>query len=132
MVDQKFIVLIDCIRHIREWEDAHLPGYGTQAGHSLFLELASSGGRKTLKEIYLSMTCAESTTRLLLRQLESDGWIRLTRDPQDQRLREFQPTEKFNALVIEWLRVVVLGLTQAREHLDLQALDIRSEQGQQA
>lgn len=128
MVDQKFIILIDCIRRIRQWEDVHLPSYGTQAGHSLFLELASSEGRKTLKELYLSMTCAESTTRLLLRQLESDGWIRLTRDPHDQRLREFQPTEKFNALVIEWLRFVVTGLTQARDHLDLQGLDTHSKQ----
>ncbi len=104
------------IKQIREWEESHLPTYGSYAGHSLFLELASSNGRKTLKEIYLSMSCAESTTRLLLRNLESDGWIRLFRDTNDQRLKELQPTEKFNSLVMEWLRCVVPLLIEARDH----------------
>ncbi len=64
------------------------------------------------------MSCAESTTRLLLRQLESDGWIHLSRDAQDQRIKEFQPTEKFNALVIDWLRFVVPRLIEARDQLE--------------
>ena len=64
------------------------------------------------------MSCAESTTRLLLRNLESDGWIRLFRDAKDQRLKEFEPTEKFNRVVMEWLRVVVPLLIEARDHLE--------------
>lgn len=120
MLDHELRRLIGYIRQIREWEEAHLPTYGTQAGHCLFLELACTGERKTLKEIYLSMPSAESTTRLLLRNLESDGWIQLTPDAQDQRFREFQPTEKFNALVLEWLRFVVSRMVQARVHLDPQ------------
>ncbi len=117
-VGQKAKHLIRQIKQIREWEQTHLPTYGSHAGHSLFLELASSSGHKTLKEIYLSMSCAESTTRLLLRQLESDGWIHLSRDAQDQRIKEFQPTEKFNALVIDWLRFVVPRLIEARDQLE--------------
>lgn len=118
IADRELENLIRQIKQIREWEEAHLPIYGSHAGRSLFLELASADGRKTLKDIYLSMSCAESTTRLLLRHLESDGWIRLLRDPQDQRLKEFQPTEKFNAIVGEWLRFVTPRLTEAREQWD--------------
>lgn len=116
--------LIRQIKQIREWEDTHLPIYGSQAGRSLFLELASAHGRKTLKEIYLSMSCAESTTRLLLRRLESDGWIHLLRDAQDQRLKEFQPTEKFNAMLREWLHFVIPRLIEARDQLDLQEQEL--------
>ncbi|MEY4713137.1 MAG: hypothetical protein RIS88_2587 [Pseudomonadota bacterium] len=123
---QKLKNLIRQIKQIREWEETHLPTYGSHAGRSLFLELASSNGRKTLKEIYLSMSCAESTTRLLLRNLESDGWIHLLRDAQDQRLKELQPTEKFNALVIEWLRFVVPRLNEALDHLQTPGLQAPS------
>ena len=114
---------------MREWEATHLPTYGTQAGYSLFLELASTRDRKTRKEIYLSMSCAESTTRLLLRNLESDGWIQLTRDPQDRRFRAFQPTDKFSALVDEWLGFVVSRLVQASLHLDLPGLEAAQGRG---
>ncbi len=115
--------LILQIKQIRKWEETHLPTYGSHAGHSLFLELASSNGRKTLKEIYLSMSCAESTTRLLLRNLESDGWIHLSKDAQDQRLKEFQATEKFNAMVLEWLRFVIPRLSEVRDQLEMRLLD---------
>lgn len=111
------------IKQIREWEEAHLPVYGSHSGRSLFLELASTEGRKTLKDIYLSMSCAESTTRLLLRRLESDGWIQLVPDAQDQRLKEFQATDKFNAMVTEWLRFVIPRLIEVRDQLEMRLLD---------
>ncbi len=69
------------------------------------------------------MSCAESTTRLLLRRLESDGWIRLLPDAQDQRLKEFQATEKFNAMVLEWLRFVIPRLSEVRDQLEMRLLD---------
>ena len=128
-VDHKLENLIRQIKQIREWEEAHLPIYGSHAGRSLFLELASSNGRKTLKEIYLSLPCAESTARLLLRNLESDGWIYLSRDAQDQRLKEFQSTEKFNALVIEWLRFVIPRLIEARDQLEMMERESASAPG---
>lgn len=118
MPNSEYKELISHFKKLREWESANLPTYGTMAGQCLFLELASGDERKTLKEIYLSMPCAESTTRLLLRHLESDGWIRFARDAGDQRFREFQLTEKFRARVAEWLREVVACLSQAREACD--------------
>lgn len=89
---------------IREWERLNLPTYGTTAGYALFLKLASlpPTGSTSLKQMYLSMPCAESTTRLLFRNLEQDGMIYLPRDQVDQRFREFQLTQKFQTVIAEW------------------------------
>ena len=89
---------------IREWERLNLPTYGTSAGYALFLKLASlpPTGSTSLKQMYLSMPCAESTTRLLFRNLEQDGLIYLPRDQSDQRFREFQLTLKFQTVIAEW------------------------------
>lgn len=72
------------------------------------------------------MSCAESTTRLLLRRLESDGWIQFLPDAQDQRLKEFQTTEKFNATVLAWLRFVIPRLSEVRDQLEMRLLDPHS------
>ena len=89
---------------IRQWERLNLPTYGTTAGYALFLMLASlrSTGSTSLKQMYLSMPCAESTTRLLFRNLEQDGLIYLPRDQADQRFREFKLTPKFQTVIAEW------------------------------
>ena len=94
---------------IREWERLNLPTYGTSAGYTLFLKLASlpPTGLKSLKQVYLSMPCAESTTRLLFRNLEQDGHIHLPRDYEDQRFREFQLTPKFQAVIADWTDFIV-------------------------
>lgn len=98
---------------LRRWERKNLPHYGKEAGYLLFLELAREGGgtAEMLKEFYLSMPYAESTMRLLLRNLESDGWIEMPRDQDDKRVRKFVLTEKFEHKRDEWLAVVsaILG-----------------------
>jgi DNA-binding MarR family transcriptional regulator len=95
------------IRNLHQWERENLPTYGTQAGYELFLQLAAlpSGAQKPLKDIYLSMHCAESTTRLLLRKLESEGWIILPRFQTDERYKGFRLTDKFLTRIDEWVRV---------------------------
>lgn len=96
---------INRLRRIREWEKSNLPTYGTDAGYALLIELASSeeNSALTLKGLYLSIPHAESTIRLLLRNLEEDGWLELPKDRTDQRFRSFIPTEKFNKKIDEWL-----------------------------
>lgn len=96
---------INNLRRIRSWEQKNLPTYGTDAGYALLLELASleDGTDVTLKGLYLSIPYAESTIRLLFRNLESDGWIELPKGHVDQRFRSFVPTEKFHRKVDEWL-----------------------------
>ncbi len=93
---------------IRHWERKNLPHYGKEAGYLLFLELAKEGAASAdmLKEFYLSMPYAESTMRLLFRNLESDGWIEMPRNQDDKRVRRFVLTEKFHQKREEWLRVV--------------------------
>ncbi len=44
-------------------------------------------------------------------------------DAQDQRLKEFQATEKFNAMVLEWLRFVIPRLSEVRDQLEMRLLD---------
>ena len=99
--------VINRIRLFREWERTHLPVYGSLAGYELFLILASSPytDRMSLKEVYHSMGCVESTTRLLFRNLESDGWIVLPRDPEDNRFKEFQLTDKLKTVIDKWLEM---------------------------
>jgi DNA-binding MarR family transcriptional regulator len=99
--------LVQKIRKVNEWEKVNLPIYGTRAGYELFLQLAElpTHAQKPLKEIYLSMNCAESTTRLLLRNLEADGWITLPRLSMDERFKGFQLTDKFLSRIDEWLRI---------------------------
>lgn len=96
---------INKLKRIRVWEKSNLPTYGTDAGYALLLELASleDGSDITLKGLYLSVPYAESTIRLLFRNLEEDGWIELPKDRVDQRFRSFVPTEKFHRKVDEWL-----------------------------
>lgn len=71
----------------------------------IFLELAKAEGASAemLKEFYLSMPYAESTMRLLFRNLESDGWIEMPRRHEDKRVRQFVLTEKFYQKRDEWL-----------------------------
>jgi len=93
---------------IREWEQQNLPTYGTSAGYDLFLKLASlpPTGTTSLKQIYLSMPCAESTTRLLFRNLEHDELIYMPGDQFDQRFKEFQLTHKFQAVIVQWTEFI--------------------------
>ena len=74
----------------------------------LFLELAKSEGVSidTLKSFYLSMPYAESTVRLLIRNLESDGWVHVSRQESDKRIRKFLLTEKFHEKQDEWLKTI--------------------------
>ncbi len=100
--------LIGHMLRLREWEWVNLPTYGTTAGYALFLKLAClpPAGAISLKNMYLSMPCSESTTRLLFRNLERDGLIYLPRDRLDQRFREFQLTSKFQTVLTDWTQFI--------------------------
>jgi DNA-binding MarR family transcriptional regulator len=97
--------IINAFKKFKEWERRNLPTYGTEAGYDLFLILASLEPNKSvsLKSLYLTINCSESTTRLLFRHLEQDGWIQLTKCPSDGRHRTFHKTEKFDDKVSDWI-----------------------------
>ena len=96
--------VINRIRLFRAWEISNLPVYGSLDGYQLFLLLAASpySNKMSLKEVYLSMGCAQSTTRLLFKNLESDGLVVITNDRKDSRFREFQLTDKLKLIIKQW------------------------------
>jgi len=96
------------LHSVRQWERQNLPLYGKDVGYLLFLELAKYGGITSdkLKSFYLSMPYAESTVRLLLRQLEADGWVQTSQVPHDKRSRQIELTPKFLEKQEEWLEAV--------------------------
>lgn len=114
-MDEKFInnVTAHHLHTLRHWERKNLPHYGKEAGYLLFLELAIAGNISSdmLKEFYLSMPYAESTIRLLLRNMEDDGWIEMPWNEEDRRVRRFVLTEKFHRKKQEWLEEVASILT---------------------
>lgn len=105
------------MHRLRHWERKNLPHYGKEAGYLLFLELCKAGeaSNEMLKEFYLSMPYAESTMRLLFRNMESDGWIEMPSKVEDRRVRQFVLTDKFHQKRDEWLKVVSEILSTAIE-----------------
>lgn len=103
-----WVIKPSTLYEIRQWERSNLPHYAKEVGYQLFLELARHGGinQDTLKSFYLSMPYSESTVRLLLRQLEEDGWIKCSRQASDNRSRQIDITAKFVEKQQEWLGAV--------------------------
>jgi hypothetical protein len=102
-------IFVEKVTRIKDWERLNLPTYGTSCGYDLFLRLAAltSARPSSMKHIYLSSQCAESTTRKLLRYMEEDGWILLPNSQNDLRFREILLTEKFQSVVVAWENFVV-------------------------
>lgn len=99
------LVTPEHLHSIRHWERENLPHYGKEAGYLLFLELAKGNANdlEVLKKFYLSMPYAESTIRLLIRNLEIDGWVQMPRKDSDKRFRQFNVTDKFEKVKHDWL-----------------------------
>ena len=85
-----------------------MPIYGSEAGYALFLELAAlrEGCLANLKNLYLSLDHSESTTRLLLRNLEEDGWIEVVKSGLDRRHKSFRRTQKLDTKICDWVDFV--------------------------
>lgn len=104
----KLVITPHHLQKIRLWERNNLPCCVTEAGYLLVLELAKAEktSNMALKEFYLSMPFAESTIRLLLRDLENDGWIEMKSLDKDKRIKGFLLTDKFCHLRDEWLQEI--------------------------
>ena len=104
----KLVISPHHLQKIRLWERNNLPCCVTEAGYFLILELAKSDktSNVALKEFYLSMPFAESTVRLLLRDLENDGWLVMQSLDKDKRIKRFLLTDKFCHLREEWLHEI--------------------------
>jgi DNA-binding HxlR family transcriptional regulator len=96
---------IEQIYQLRLWERSHLPISKTTAGYHLFLFLSMSlatNGDVRLKNIYHSLPFSEKTLRLLLRDLEGGGWIKMPKKSSDPRHKDIVPTSKFDDILKSW------------------------------
>ncbi len=107
MEENDRLQVIQIFESIKRWEKSNLPTYGSVAGQDLFLQLALLHNKrnKSLKELYLSLNCAESTARILLRNLEMDGWIHLPKNKIDERFKHFVLTDKSIKCIEEWVKI---------------------------
>ena len=97
---------IGLLYKLRVWESNNLPIAKTNAGYHLLLLLSKSllvGNEDIrLKNIYHSLSFSEKTLRLLLRELERDGWIEMPNKTFDPRHKDIVPTTKFNSVLKAW------------------------------
>jgi CheY-like chemotaxis protein len=105
----KLLPLLPVFCRINSWEQRNLPIPATQAGKDLFIRIAISSlsqETQSLKNLYWDSHHASSGMRKNLRQLEQEGWLRREPLPEDMRCRVLVATEKFHALVAEYLQVL--------------------------
>lgn len=96
---------LELLYRLRTWERENLPICRTNAGYHLFLCLSHRivlDECLRLKNLYHSLPFSEKTLRLLLRELESDGWIEMPNKVIDSRHKDVIPTTKLNSILREW------------------------------
>lgn len=97
---------LNLLHQLRSWERDNLPISKTTAGYHLFLYLSRmivcENESIRLKNIYHSLPFSERTLRLLLRELESDGWIEMPDKSNDQRHKDIVATHKLNMILESW------------------------------
>ncbi|MCP1489744.1 CheY-like chemotaxis protein [Pseudomonas fluorescens] len=105
----RLLPLLPVFCRINNWEQRNLPIPATQAGRDLFIRIAISSlsqETQSLKNLYWDSHHASSGMRKNLRQLEREGWLRREPLPKDMRCRVLVASEKFHALVAEYLQVL--------------------------
>jgi hypothetical protein len=79
-----------CVRHIRTWEDAHLPLSQSRIAFDLFMLIGHSSQvdrPMTLKELFNSIKYSERGVRYILEQFVDGGWCRIVGHDSDRRFR---------------------------------------------
>lgn len=104
------INLINALNTLRQWERNNLPFCKTNAGYHVFLVLTIEVIKREprLKNLYHSLPYSEVTIRVLLRQLEMDGWIQFPQKENDHRHKNIKITPKFEKKYTEWINQVSL------------------------
>ena len=86
---------LDELRRLSTFAREALPTYGSWSCWDLGMVLvkaALESREPTIKEVSLSLSCAESNVRKYLRSLERDGWIKIRTNPRDNRSSVVTPT----------------------------------------
>ena len=112
---------IELLYELRLWERNNLPISKTIAGYHLLLHMSKSILQENeeirLKNIYHSLPFSEKTLRLLLRELEGDGWIEMPSKSKDPRYKEIIPTPKLDAILKLWDLQVDLLFAQSQNRI---------------
>lgn len=107
--DEKKLTLLHSQKNLHAWEKIYFPFVRTNAGYELFIYISITAMRQEeirLKNIYYSLPYSEKTIRLLLRDLEDDGWINIIGKVRDMRYREITLTNKFLQGLDLWLQKI--------------------------
>lgn len=107
--DQKLLTYLELQKDLHLWEKASLPFVKSNAGYELFFQISIAAIEKKdvrLKNIYHSLPYSEKTLRLVLRELEDDGWIKLSKKERDMRYREMTITPKFFYILNSWMEKI--------------------------
>jgi len=91
-------LMIEAIFRLRRWVQENLPIENSLIAYDLILLLSIhnySNGRITVKQLFGSLPHSPTAIRSHYQRLLDDGWIELSPDPKDRRIRYVQPTKKF-------------------------------------
>ncbi len=104
--------IIKLLDELRSWESINLPIVNTSAGYQLmyyFLKVYIIYKEEIwLKNIYYSLPYSEKTLRLLLRELENDGWIEMPKKKKDSRFKDVKVKIKLLTVMNAWLKKIEL------------------------
>lgn len=100
--------LIKLLEELRSWESINLPIVNTSAGYQLMFYFFKTyiiyEEEIRLKNIYYSLPYSEKTLRLLLRELENDGWIEMSKKKNDARFKDVTIKNKLLTAMNAWLK----------------------------
>jgi hypothetical protein len=109
-VSQSRFIFSQCVRHIRTWEDAHLPLSQSRIAFDLFMLIGHSSQVEqplTLKELFNSLKYSERGVRYVLEQFVDSGWCEIVGSDQDRRFRLVVATQRLVDKLIEYEQVVL-------------------------
>jgi DNA-binding MarR family transcriptional regulator len=109
-VSQSRFIFSQCVRHIRTWEDAHLPLSQSRIAFDLFMLIGHSSQVEqplTLKELFNSLKYSERGVRYVLEQFVDSGWCEIVGSEQDRRFRLVVATQRLVDKLIEYEQVVL-------------------------
>jgi len=109
-VSQSRFIFSQCVRHIRTWEDAHLPLSQSRIAFDLFMLIGHSSQVEqplTLKELFNSLKYSERGVRYVLEQFVDSGWCEIVGSEQDRRFRLVVATQRLMDKLIEYEQVVL-------------------------
>lgn len=103
-------IFSQCVRHIRTWEDAHLPLSQSRIAYDLFMLIAHSSQTQqpmTLKELFNSLNYSERGVRYVLDQFVDSGWCLVVGSEEDRRFRLVVATQRLTDKLSEYEQLVL-------------------------